>query len=197
MTATRSTLAALTAACTLLTLTACTSGTLHTSHPTAPTSAVAVATKSYSPPPAPPTTSAPPIKWTLPVGLPMVVLADDGTVAGQITAVSVRSTRNPADQYSPAPAHGYFVIFTIRADAKQAGLNVGETDFYALINGQHYNVGDGNAYSATDPAADLNYATLNAGEHTQGVIAFDLPAVHGTLEYAPNFNGGDLGGWKF
>ena len=72
-------------------------------------------------------------------------------------------------------------------------------DFHAVVHGQHYDEGNGHAYEALTSAQsgqDLS-STLSAGETATGYLAFDVPAVHGTIVYAPNSDGQPLATWSY
>jgi len=126
---------------------------------------------------------------------------DTGTTIGTLTLASPHVTTYPADSYGERPQNGYYVIVTARAGADQGytgGYDVSTSDFYALVGGQHYDEGDGNAYQAlSDINSELGYTTLAAGETTSGKLVFDLPSRHGEIVYAPNYGGQPLAEWKY
>jgi hypothetical protein len=122
------------------------------------------------------------------------ITSDDGT-DGTVTVSKLEITTRPADPYGSKPRRGYFLIFTVklRADSQ---LSVSEDEFYvATKSGEHVDEGDGNSYEATTDT--LGYAELNAGEHKSGLLVFDAPSKHGTLNYAPNYEGGPIASWTF
>jgi hypothetical protein len=95
-----------------------------------------------------------------------------------------------------APANGYFVTFTGRVDSTIDGLEIGDLDFYTLVGGRHYDAGNGNVYGGANTDNELGYTTVNAGEHTQGTMSFDVGSRHGLLPYAPDY-GGPIATWKY
>lgn len=169
--------------------------------------AIAAPGSATSATPAPPATSAPAVPaapapapaQTGPVagavGDPLTLSNDTGDI-GTITVKSVNATSTPYDQYGEAPKHGEFLIANVRADAT-GDMSVYEGDFYVLVNGQHYEQGNGNALFALS-GDTLGMTDLHAGEHTSGPIVFDIPAgVHGKIVYDPNFDGPPIGSWSF
>ena len=73
-----------------------------------------------------------------------------------------------------------------------------EDEFYvATKNREHIDEGDGNSYDAINYDEALSYAELNAGEHKTGLLVFDSPSKHGTLNYAPNYESGPIASWTF
>jgi hypothetical protein len=124
------------------------------------------------------------------------ITSDDGT-DGSVTVSKLEITTRPADEFGSKPDRGYFLIFTVklRADGQ---LSVSEDEFYvATKSGEHVDEGDGNSYDAINYDDLLSYAELNAGEHKTGLLVFDAPSKHGTLNYAPNFEGGPIASWTF
>lgn len=170
--------------------------------PTATSSSSPATTQPSQPAtPTPPQESAPPPAQpsgpiALNVGEPLTV-TQDGVDVGTLTISSVDVTSQPPDQYSDGPANGYFLIahvkFHVRNDYTQ-GFPINPFDFYTVVNGQHYEYGNGNAMFVN---TTLNAATLGAGESTTGSIAFDVPAPHGKIAYAPNLSGGPIAFWRF
>jgi Domain of unknown function (DUF4352) len=122
--------------------------------------------------------------------------------AATITVESATVTTQPAQSYGSGPANGYFVVVHVEATAAQSytgGFAVNELDFYDLVNSNHYNPGNGNAYEALSDSQqneDIT-ATLAAGETSSGWIAFDVPSQHGNIVYAPNTNGQPLAEWTY
>jgi hypothetical protein len=107
------------------------------------------------------------------------------------------TSTQPADSYGDAPKNGTFVIFTVDLDA-DATMDVYEDDFYVVDDdGKRFDQGGGNSWDAIDYDDQLGYAELNAGENRSGLLVFDLPMEHGTLAYAPNYDGGPIGTWEF
>jgi hypothetical protein len=125
----------------------------------------------------------------------------DGQDAASITVLRVEESTQPVDQYSDGPAKGYFVSVLIRYRAKNAfsgGFDVSPLDWYAKVGSAHFDEGDGNAYEGPHGMnGELDSPTLGAGETTTGWVLFDVPSAHGKIAYAPNFDGGALGFWRF
>ncbi len=60
-----------------------------------------------------------------------------------------------------------------------------------MVNGTHYETDD-NVSSSFTPG------TLTTGQTTSGEIAFDIPAQHGTIVYAPTrARGAPVAVWSF
>jgi hypothetical protein len=152
------------------------------------------AASTYTPPPIP---AGPPVAL---VGDSMTV-TQDGQDAATVTVLRVETSTQPADAYSDGPAKGYFVDILVRYRAKNAfteGFDASPLDWYAKIGSRHFDEGDANAYEGPHSMnGELDSPTLNAGESTTGWLLFDLPSPHGKIAYAPNYDGGPLGYWKF
>jgi len=107
----------------------------------------------------------------------------------------------PADSYGEKPANGYYVAFKVTYKADKGytdGWNVSSLDFHAVVGGQHFDEDNGNAYEAlSDINQELSSSTLAAGETTTGMIVFDVPSPHGTIVYAPNFDGQPVAQWSY
>lgn len=122
---------------------------------------------------------------------------DNGQTLFSIDVTKVATTSNPPDEYSDPPQHGYFATFTVHAvnaHASAQGIDISPSDFYVLIKDQHYTSDSGHAYEIT---STLDYVTLAPTESTKGTVAFDIPARHGQLVYAPNYDGLPLAYWSF
>lgn len=125
--------------------------------------------------------------------------ATEGTIAVTIEKV----TTKPADpSYGEPPANGYFVIAKITATADPGytdGFDVNALDFIALLHGQQYQYSDGNSMYALTNAQESSdiTATLGASQTRTGYEAFDVPAQHGQIAYAPNMDGQPLAAWSF
>lgn len=164
-------------------------------------SAVNQATKPTDVAPSPPattepTTPTPSAPQTLAAGQ-KATITQYGRNAATLTITSVTATTQPLEQYGLAPVHGYFITAHVQVTANSGyteGFNVNPLDFYAVVNGQHFEWANGNATVLTNA---LEAATLRAGESTSGIIAFDVPAAHGKIAYAPNLAGGPVAYWKF
>jgi hypothetical protein len=117
---------------------------------------------------------------------------------GTVTVTGAKAVTQAQTDYSSAPAHGYFVIVTVKATAASGGqLDINPLDFYAKAAGQHFGSTDGNAIGAIDSSQELNANTLNGGESTTGQIAFDVPSPHGQIVYAPGLNSQALASWNY
>jgi hypothetical protein len=164
-----------------------------TSAPAAP----ADTTPATEPPPAPEGPAQ------LAAGAPATV-TQDGQDAATITVTSVTVTTRPADpEFGDHPANGYYVIarVTVTADpAFTGGFDAYTGDFYALARGQHYDEGNGNSYSALSDSqmnSELSFTNLAAGETSRGLLVVDVPAAHGQIVYAPNYDGQPLAEWSY
>ena len=155
-------------------------------------------------PAAPAATQAPdpspsPGTFNLAAGQSVTVSAYLGTQGGAITVNQIIRTTKPNDpSFGQNPANGLYVLAQITytaAAGKQ--LNPNALDWYALNNGQHYTYGNGHALWAIDSSKMLSSATLNSGETTTGWIAWDVPAGHGTIVYAPGLSGTPTASWAY
>jgi len=147
-------------------------------------------------------TPAPAGPTVLPVGQPADI-TQDGSDAATVTVKSVNVTTMPADpEFGSPPANGYYVIVEVSASTLPGytqGFDVNALDFYALSHGRHFEQDNGNAYDAlsdTQSNQDVT-ATLGAGQTSTGFIAFDVTRPHGTIVYAPNFDGQPLAEWRY
>lgn len=124
-----------------------------------------------------------------------------GATIGTLTVKSAQVTTQSADGSGNAPVNGYFVVVHVTAAADSAytsGWYVSESDFYDLVNGQHYDNGNGNAFDAlTSGQANSLSTQLAAGETTDGWLSFDVPKRHGEIVYAPNGNGQPIAEWSY
>jgi hypothetical protein len=114
---------------------------------------------------------------------------DNGQTLFSIDVTKVATTSKPPDEDSDPSQHGYFATFTVHgvnAHASAQGIDIRPSDFYVLIKNQHYTSDSGHAYEIT---STLDYVTLAPTESTKGTVAFDIPARHGQLVYAPNYDG--------
>jgi hypothetical protein len=169
-----------------------TTTTLHPSTSATPSVTVPVA--------APVPTPTVPDTMRLPLGTPMDI-TQGGTDAATITVTSVKVFTTPADQYGEPPQNGYYVVAHVSArtlNGFTGGFDIYSGDFYVKESGQHFSEGDSNAfYALAGSQEDLGSTTLAAGEHTRGLLVFDVPNPHGQIVYAPNLDGQPLGSWKF
>jgi len=121
---------------------------------------------------------------------------------GTVTVESATATTRPLNSYGYKPANGYFVAVHVKATADASntdGWDIAEPEFYALVQGTHYDPGNGYAMTALTDAqsmADIT-AVLAAGETSSGWMAFDVPSRHGYILYAPNSNSQPLAEWKY
>lgn len=174
-------------------------------HPSSP--AASAPANPATPPPAPATPPTTPPAQAGPDQLQAgqtetLTQTASGTPVGTVTVAKQAVTTYPADSYGEAPANGYYVIVKVTAAADPAnhdGWFVSPLDFHAVVHGQHYDEGNGHAYEALTSAQsgqDLS-STLSAGETATGYLAFDVPAAHGTIVYAPNSDGQPLATWSY
>lgn len=127
-------------------------------------------------------------------------VTSDGTPAADVTVTKLDYYTGPADAYSEGPKNGYFVVAHVKVKVYKAytdGFNISSSDFYVTAKGIHYDEGNGNAFEAPQSDDQLEATNLNAAEVGQGTLLFDLPAKHGQIAYAPNFEGGFIGSWTF
>jgi hypothetical protein len=140
----------------------------------------------------------------LQAGQPEILLHNsDNSTVGTLTVSKPVVTTSPADpSYGSRPAHGWYVIFKVTAAADPTNHDswwVSPGDLHAVVDGQHYDEGDGNAYQAltdSQSATDLS-ATLGAGESVTSYLAFDVPSPHGQIAYAPNSDGQPVTVWSY
>jgi hypothetical protein len=163
-------------------------------------SASGTAGTTTSAPPAATTTTTPPAPsgpQSLSAGQTLEV-TENGQPAAHILVSKFVSTTYSADGFS-SPQNGYFLIVTVTVTSETNGFNVNDLDFYVLENGNHYQYGNGNSFDATSGANnDLTTMNgLNSGESETGQLVFDVPATHGQLVYAPNYQGGPIAEWSF
>lgn len=115
-----------------------------------------------------------------------------------MTITGAKVVTGPQAEFGSAPAHGYFVIATVKATAASGGqLDINPLDFYAKANSQHIGTMDGNAMGAIDSSQELTASTLNGGETATGQIVFDVPSAHGQIVYAPGLNSQALASWNY
>jgi hypothetical protein len=126
---------------------------------------------------------------------------NSGAAIGTLTVESAQVTTQSADGSGNAPVNGYYVVVYVKAAADPSytsGWLVGESDFYNLVNSQHYDNGNGNSFDAlTSGQANSLETTLAAGETTDGWLSFDAPSRHGEIVYAPNSNGQPIVEWAY
>jgi hypothetical protein len=153
-----------------------------------------------APPKTDPIPDEPVSSLRLPLGTPEII-TQGSTDAAIVKISDAQVFTTPADEYGSSPQHGYFVVVKVSAKVLPEfteGFDIYSGDFYAKSGGEHFDEGDGNSYSAmTMDQEDLGYTTLAAGEHKSGLLVFDVPNPHGTIVYAPNYDGQPLASWKF
>ncbi len=124
-----------------------------------------------------------------------------GATTGTLTVESANVTTQSADGSGKAPANGYYVVVHVKAAADSSytsGWYVSESDFYDLVNGQHYGNGYGNAFHALASGQANSLSTLlAAGETTDGWLSFDVPSRHGEIVYAPTSNLPPIAEWSY
>ena len=99
-----------------------------------------------------------------------------------LTLSGAQVTTQP-DTSGDRPANGFYVDVHVEATVTNGQFAlIPDTDFYAVVNGTHYEKDD-NVSSSFTPG------TLTTGQTTSGEIAFDIPAQHGTIVYAPTMAG--------
>jgi Domain of unknown function (DUF4352) len=128
-----------------------------------------------------------------------VTVSDTGLgYHGTVAITGAKVVTGPQAEFGSAPAHGYFVIATVKATAASGGqLDINPLDFYAKAKGQHIGTMDGNAMGAIDSSQELTASTLNGGETATGQIVFDVPSAHGQIVYAPGLNSQALASWNY
>jgi hypothetical protein len=154
----------------------------------------------HSAPAAPAAPAAPkaPSTMGLAQGQSVTVSDTDLGYHGTVTITGAKVVTGPQTEFGSAPAHGYFVIATVKATAASGGqLDINPLDFYGKANGQHFGWSDGNALGAIDSSQELSASTLNGGETATGQIAFDVPSAHGQIVYAPSLNSQALASWNY
>jgi hypothetical protein len=171
-------------------LTVANSGTHATVTPPAPAG--------HSASPAAPAAPKAPSTMGLAPGQSVTVNDNDMGYHGTVTVTGAQAVTQAQTDYGSAPAHGYFVIVTVKATAASGGqLDINPLDFYAKAASQHFGSTDGNSIGAIDSSQELNANTLNGGESTTGQIAFDVPSPHGQIVYAPGLNSQALASWNY
>ena len=63
---------------------------------------------------------------------------------------------------------------TVRIDSSIDGLNIGESDFYPVVGGRHYDVGNGHVFGGVNTDNQLSYSTLNSGEQQHVALSVSL-----------------------
>lgn len=108
-----------------------------------------------------------------------------------LTLSGAQVTTQPDTSGNP-PANGFYVYVHVEATVTNGQFAlIPDTDFYAVVNGTHYEKDD-NVSSSFAPG------TLTTGQTTSGEIAFDIPAQHGTIVYAPTMAGSaPIAVWSF
>jgi hypothetical protein len=121
-----------------------------------------------------------------------------GEDSGTIAVSKLRISTTPYDEYGSGPSEKYFLIFTVKLRAEADGFDTAGDDFYVKTgNGERVSSDEGNSYDAVDYDKTMGYEELNDGEHVTKLLVFDSPSKHGTLNYAPNYEGGPIATWTF
>jgi hypothetical protein len=148
--------------------------------------------------PAAPAAPKAPSTMGLAPGQSVTVNDNDMGNHGTVTVTGAKVVTQAQTDFGSAPAHGHFVIVTVKATATSGGqLDINPLDFYAKAAGQHFGSTDGNALGAIDSSQELNANTLNGGESTSGEIVFDVPSAHGQIVYATGLNSQALASWNY
>lgn len=148
--------------------------------------------------PAAPAAPKAPSTMGLAPGQSVTVNESDMGYHGTVTITGAKVVTGPQAEFGSAPAHGYFVIATVKAAAVSGGqLDINPLDFYAKAAGQHFGSMDGNAMGAIDSSQELTASTLNGGETATGQIVFDVTSAHGQIVYAPGLNSQALASWNY
>jgi hypothetical protein len=154
----------------------------------------------HTAPASPAAPAAPKTPSTMGLALGQSVTVDDNDMGyhGTVTITGAKVVTGPQTEFGSAPAHGYFVIATLKAAAASGGqLDINPLDFYAKANSQHIGTTDGNAMGAIDSSQELTASTLNGGETATGQVVFDVPSAHGQIVYAPGLNSQALASWNY
>lgn len=135
------------------------------------------------------------------LGEPLLI---SGGLGGETTAKVVASDLRVTDAYTAnyglttTPANGYFVTFHIAiTNSGDAGFSFNPFNYKVIVDGQQYQQANGKSLVVGSAADALSAGVLAPGTSTGGDITFDLPSPHGTLVYAPNYDGVPLGSWSF
>lgn len=120
----------------------------------------------------------------------------DDTPAAKITVVKVASARVEPGEFGQSPERGLYLVITLKAVGTGASFDVNPFDFYVRgADGGHY---EDTTYSdAWGPTFESG--TLHNGEHISGTMVYDVSphATHGSLVYAPNFDGEAIASWSY
>jgi hypothetical protein len=121
---------------------------------------------------------------------------DDG--AAIVTLSGAQVTTQPVGG-APAPANGYYVVFTVKATATANGFIFAGDYFYAVVSGKQYNQDSGNGLFAFSNSQLNKAPTLNKGQSATGQLAFDIPAQHGVIVFIPGWptNNTPAASWSF
>jgi Domain of unknown function (DUF4352) len=97
------------------------------------------------------------------------------------------SRQRLSSSYGYAPAHGYYVTFTVTlTNTGSRAIDVGPTDFFVRVTGEgKVTTLMGNApYSGA--SAQLDATQVDAGQRLSGPLTFDVRRPHGSLSFAPD-----------
>jgi hypothetical protein len=153
----------------------------------------------HSAPASPAAPAAPRAPSTMGLALGRSVTVNDTGMGyhGTVTITGAKVVTGPQTEFGLAPAHGHFVIATVKAAASGGQLDINPLYFYAKAAGQHIGAMDGNAMGAIDSSQELTASTLNGGETATGQIVFDVSSTHGQIVYAPGLNSQALASWNY
>jgi hypothetical protein len=127
------------------------------------------------------------------VGQGLHVTGNEGVDATVVLSTVTVATKGPGG-IAEAPKNGHYVVgkFLITDTAGAYNFNPLYLKFQSA-DGTTYGALDGNSATAGfEPA--LSAGSLSAGQKTGGVVAFDVPEVHGTIQLTDPL-GGVVGQW--
>jgi hypothetical protein len=115
-------------------------------------------------------------------------VAAQAGVSLRLTASRPRLSRTRlSSTYGHAPAHGYYVTFTltIRNTGSQP-VALGPLNFFVRVPGQ----GDVTSYMGNAPysgaSSQLDNTEIESGQTVQAPLTFDVRRPHGVLAFAPD-----------
>jgi hypothetical protein len=127
------------------------------------------------------------------VGQGLHVTGNEGVDATVVLSSFITATKGPGEG-AEAPKNGHYVVgkFLITDTAGTYNFNLLYLKFQTA-DGTTYTGLDGNsAYAGFQPS--LSAGSLSAGQKTGGVVAFDVPEVHGIIQLTDPL-GGVVGQW--
>jgi hypothetical protein len=167
------------------------SGGMHPAHPPPAASQIPA-----QPPSSPPAQAAP-------IGAvgDSLTVRQNGQDAADVTITKVSVTTRPYDPYGEKPRHGYYMTAHVHVAVRSGfteGFEVNPMDFHGKIGTAQFDQGNGNSMpNAPGNNRNLFPTTVAAGKTMDGTIVFDVPAPHGFIVYAPNFDGQPLAEWRY